>query len=95
MADLEDMPNVGPATARDLRKLGIKKPADLRGKDPYALYEKLCRVTGKRQDPCVMDVMISVVRFAEGAPARAWWKYTKERKGRMAKARSSTFTSTR
>lgn len=49
-------------------------------KDPCALYEKLCRVTGERHDPCLIDVFLSVVRFMEGAPAKPWWAYTAERK---------------
>ena len=78
--ELEQLPNVGPAIAGDLLRIGIARPQALVGKDPYALYEKLCRVTGQRHDPCVIDVLISVVRFMEGAPAKAWWAYTAERK---------------
>ena len=77
---LEDLPNVGPATAGDLRSLGITRPAQLLGQDPYAIYDRLCEQTGARQDPCVYDVFISVVRYMEGAPARPWWHYTPERK---------------
>jgi predicted flap endonuclease-1-like 5' DNA nuclease len=36
VATLEDIPNVGPAVAADLRRLGITAPADLLGRDPYA-----------------------------------------------------------
>jgi hypothetical protein len=78
--DLEQLPNVGPAIAGDLRRIGILRPQALAGKDPYALYEKLCRVTGERHDPCVIDAFLSVVRFMEGAPAKPWWAYTAERK---------------
>lgn len=78
--NLEDLPNVGPATAADLRRLGITRPRQLLGKDPYHLFDKLCRATGTRHDPCVLDVFIAAVRFAGGAPARPWWRYTKERK---------------
>lgn len=81
--DLEDLPNVGRAMAGDLRLLGITKPKQLCGRDPYRLYEKLCRVTGERQDPCVLDVFISIVRFMDGEPARPWWHYTAERKRSM------------
>jgi hypothetical protein len=81
----EDIPNVGPATAGDFRLLGIKSPADLRGRDAYALYEKLCRKTGVRQDPCVIDVFLAAVRFMEGRPAKPWWTYTAERKRELAK----------
>ncbi|HEY7087092.1 MAG TPA: helix-hairpin-helix domain-containing protein [Tepidisphaeraceae bacterium] len=86
---LEEVPNIGPAMGRDLRRIGVRRPAELVGKDPYALYERLCRVTGKRHDPCVIDAFISAVRFMEGAPARPWWAYTKQRKAELAKRRSS------
>lgn len=81
---LEDLPNVGPATARDLRLLGVQVPADLIGRDPYELYDELERRTGFRHDPCVIDVFIAAVAFMEGAPARPWWKYTAERKAKLA-----------
>jgi hypothetical protein len=77
---LEQIPNVGPSIAADLRLLGVRAARDLPGRDPFALYEALCAATGVRQDPCVLDVFISAVRFMEGAPARAWWHYTAERK---------------
>src|SRR5215831_21019618 len=80
VAALEDIPNVGPAVAADLRRLGITSPADLPGRDPYALYDDLCRATGVRQDPCVLDVFIAAVRYMAGEPKRPWWRYTAERK---------------
>ena len=82
VAKLEDLMNVGPSIADDLRGIGIHHPDDLIGKDPYALYETLCRRTGVRHDPCVIDTFISIVRFMEGGPARPWWYYTDERKHR-------------
>ena len=81
--ELTQLPNIGPATAGDLRLLGIRSPAQLVGRDPYAMYDSLCRATGQRHDPCVIDVFISAVRFMEGAPARPWWRYTAERKARL------------
>ncbi len=79
---LTDLPNVGPATARDLERLGIRTPSELRGRDPRALYDALCRLTGERQDPCVLDVFTAAVDFAEGAPATPWWVYSARRTGR-------------
>ena len=84
IARLEDIPNVGPAVAGDLRQLGITTPGDLPGRDPYALYADLCRITGQRHDPCVLDTFIAAVRYMEGAPKKPWWKYTAERKRAMA-----------
>jgi len=77
---LEQLPNVGPATAGDFRLLGIHTPKELAGRDPYALYRQLCRKTGQRHDPCVLDTFMAAVRFMEGAPKRPWWAYTAERK---------------
>jgi len=83
---LEQLPNVGPSLAGDLRCVGVHRPGELRGKDPYALYRSLCRKTGTRHDPCVLDVFISAVRFMEGAPPLPWWHYTAERKRTLASA---------
>lgn len=80
VARLEDVPNVGPAAAGDLRRLGIASPSELPGRDPYALYDDLCRITGQRHDPCLLDTFIAAVRYMEGAPKSPWWKYTAERK---------------
>ena len=84
VARLEDIPNVGPAVASDLRQLGIATPAGLPGRDPYALYDDLCRITGHRHDPCLLDTFIAAIRYMEGAPKKPWWKYTTERKRVMA-----------
>jgi hypothetical protein len=81
---LEQIPNIGPSLAEDLRTVGVKHPSELPGRDPYALYDRLCRITGERQDPCVIDAFISAVRFMEGEPRRPWWHYTPERKRRLA-----------
>jgi len=79
---LTDLPNVGAATARDLVLIGIDTPSDLVGKDPLQLYRALCRKTGTRQDPCVLDVFMSLTRFMAGDPAQPWWACTEERKRR-------------
>jgi len=44
------------------------------------LYRALCRATGKRQDPCVLDTLLAVVDFMSGAAPRPWWTYTPQRK---------------
>jgi hypothetical protein len=81
---LEQLPNVGPAIADDLRQLGVARPEDLKGRDPYAMYEELCRITKQRHDPCLLDTFIAAVRFMEGGPARPWWAFTAERKRELA-----------
>ena len=38
---LEQLPNIGPSIAADLRSLGILHPQELVGRDAYALYQAL------------------------------------------------------
>jgi hypothetical protein len=75
-----NIPNIGPAIAADFLVIGINKPTDLKGKDPFKLYQSLNKRTGSRHDPCVLDTFMAAVDFMNGAPAKAWWKYTQERK---------------
>jgi hypothetical protein len=77
---LEQLPNIGPSAAADLRALGIRHPSDLAGRDPLALYRALCRLRGTRQDPCVLDVFMAATDFMAGAAPRPWWAYTARRK---------------
>jgi hypothetical protein len=77
---LEQLPNIGPAIAADLRRIGIERPRDLRNQDAYALYRRLCEATGQRQDPCVLDTFMAATDFMRGGAAAPWWKFTAERK---------------
>jgi len=80
---LEDLPWVGRAIAAKLRLVGIESPADLIGRNPYELHQELSYRTGRRPDPCLLDVFIGLTRFIAGEPARPWWEYTAERKAEM------------
>lgn len=80
LRQLTDLPNIGPALADDLRRLGIDQPDQLVGRSPYAMYDQLCASTGQHHDPCVLDVFISITRFMAGEAPRPWWAYTDERK---------------
>jgi hypothetical protein len=80
LRELTDLPNVGPSVAGDLRLIGIDSPAQLVGRSPLDLYRALCAVTGVRQDPCVLDVFMSITRFMDGEAPQPWWHYTGERK---------------
>ena len=79
-ASLEQLPNVGPAMAADLRSIGIENAVELAGADAFQLYRRLCETSGVRQDPCVLDTFLAVTDFARGAPAAPWWAYTAKRK---------------
>ena len=81
----QEIPNIGPAMAKDFKLLGLRIPADLKKQDPYKMYFKLCQVTKQKHDPCVLDVFISAVRFMQGYAVKPWWFYTKERKKTLKK----------
>lgn len=88
---LEDLPNVGKAMASDLRAMGIKEPFQIIGKNPLEMYDTLCKITGKRQDPCVMDVFMSIVHFMEKGESLSWWSFTNERKRILCDKKSTFF----
>jgi hypothetical protein len=81
---LEQLPNIGPAVAADLKLVGVAHPRDLIGRDPYAMFDDLCRLTKQRHDPCLLDTFIAAVRFMDGEPAKPWWDYTGQRKRELA-----------
>ena len=82
---LTDLPNIGPAGAKDLQLLGIHQPGQLRGQSALAMYRQLCLLSGQKHDPCVLDVFMSVVSFMEGGEPQPWWAFTAERQ-RLLKA---------
>ena len=83
MTELEQIPNIGPKIAQQLQRLGIGHPRELKRRDPYRLYDALCRLDSRRVDPCVLDVFISAVSYVNGGPAKPWWTFTPERKRRL------------
>lgn len=61
---LEVIPGIGKSLSRDLWRLGIREVADLKGKNPLEMYERLSVLTGIRQDPCVLYTFRCAVYFA-------------------------------
>lgn len=80
VSQLEELPNIGKVMAKDLRLIGIHNPQQLIGRNGYQLHRELCRITGEKHDPCVIDVFLSVIDFMEGGEAAPWWTFTEERK---------------
>lgn len=76
---LEDIPGIGVSLAHDLESLGIKHIADLKKKNPEALYKKLCLKQGKRLDPCVLYAFRCAVYYASHTkhdPQKLkWWNW--------------------
>ena len=77
---LELLPNIGKTIASDLRLIGIQKPKDLIGQNPFDLYDKLCIKKEKKIDFCVLDTFMAVIYFMEREDPLPWWKFTEERK---------------
>ena len=80
---LEAVPGIGKSLSRDLRDLGIKDVASLRGRDPEKMYSDLNIRRGIRQDPCVLYVFRCAVYFAttdEPDPELTkWWNWKDRR----------------
>lgn len=88
---LEQMPNIGPALAADLQIVGIHHPADLIGRNAFALYMSLCAATGLQHDVCVLDSFLSICDFMRGAPPTPWWHYSNLRRSRYGAALNNLF----
>ena len=84
--NLRDLYSVGPATERDLKTLGITRVEQLVGKEARRLYDRLCRLSGKRYDPCLMDVLSAAIAQAQDPDLpiekRKWWYWSRVRKSR-------------
>jgi len=77
--DLRHIPGVGPSIASDLRRLGILRLADLRERDPQALYDELERLEGGHVDRGVLYVFREAVYFATTPSPEPeltkWWNW--------------------
>jgi hypothetical protein len=88
---LIDLISVGPSIRDDFAKLGITHVRQLAKAHPKQLYDQLCRLTGERQDPCVLDVFAAAVAQAKNPrlPAEQcqWWYWSRKRKAGDQKTR--------
>lgn len=84
--ELGDLISIGTAMLKDFEMLGIRSVRKLARKDPQRMYEKMERLTGQRQDPCVLDTFCAAVAQAKNPrlPAEKcqWWWWSKKRKQR-------------
>lgn len=56
LKEFQQIPYVGPATARDLWRLGFRNIKGLSGREPDELYAALEKLEGKHVDRCVLYV---------------------------------------
>ena len=83
MPQLRDLAGIGPAMMRDFEQLGVRSVPQLAQQEPQELYDRLCRITGTRQDPCVLDVFTCAVAQARDPELpdeqRKWWYWSRIR----------------
>lgn len=87
MADtrkLSHLAGIGKAFLKDFELLGIQNVDQLKHHDGRALYQRLCHLTGTRQDPCVEDTLVCAVAQARDPnlppEQRLWWYWSRVRK---------------
>jgi nucleotidyltransferase/DNA polymerase involved in DNA repair len=79
--NLRKIPGVGPSIANDLIQIGIRSIDELRGKDPYRLYDKSNSHAGCIQDRCLLYVFREAVYYAETPEPKRdpeklkWWNW--------------------
>ena len=77
--NLLSVPGIGKSLAEDLHILGIHHVGDLRGQDPGALYNDLCREYKVKLDPCVLYAFRCAVYYAENEnpdpELLKWWNW--------------------
>jgi hypothetical protein len=73
------IPGIGKSLAADLLQLGYTQVAQLKGEDPQKMYERLCILSGQRQDPCVLYTFRCAVYYAstpDPQPEKLkWWNW--------------------
>jgi hypothetical protein len=86
---LQELISVGPAMLRDFEMLGIRSVQELAKQDAKKMYGKLERLTGQRQDICVLDTFEAAVAQARNPRLAAekceWWWWSRRRKRGEAK----------
>lgn len=77
--NLQQIPGVGKSIAEDLRELGIRSVADLKGKNPEILYLKRCEQQGVKIDRCLLYVFRCAVYYASHRRHKPellkWWNW--------------------
>lgn len=78
--ELLSLRNVGKATYKDLKLLGITSILQLSQAEPDDLFNRLEILTNQTQDPCIWDVFAAIIHEAKTGEKTPWWDWTKIRK---------------
>lgn len=79
--ELRQIPGVGPSIAQDLVQIGIHSIFDLKGKNPFTLFDQSNQYAGCIQDRCLLYVFREAVYYAETPASERdpeklkWWNW--------------------
>jgi hypothetical protein len=81
---LKDLRGIGTKMLGDFEKLGIRSVNELKSRDAQKLYDRMCKLAGTRQDPCVLDTYRCAIEQARhpDLPIEQtnWWYWSGVRK---------------
>lgn len=81
---LSDLSGIGNSMLSDFERLGIKSVPELADAEAQDLYDRLCKLSGSRQDPCVYDTFRCAIEQARNPNLepgkRNWWYWSGVRK---------------
>jgi hypothetical protein len=91
LKEFQRIPGVGKSIAEDLWSLELRSVAELKGRDPQAMYDRLCEMAGTHIDRCMLYVLRCAVYYASHErhdPERLkWWNWKDDAEAVKAAAR--------
>ena len=79
LKELQTIPGVGKSISEDFWQLGIRRVADLKGRNPEELYARLCTLQHADIDRCMLYVMRCAVYYAtetaHDPELLKWWSW--------------------
>ena len=79
LKEFQTLPGVGKSIADNLWGMGIRSVAELKGREPEELYERLCAYEGARVDRCALYVFRCIVYYVSTKKRRhkllKWWHW--------------------
>jgi hypothetical protein len=83
LKEFQEIPSVGKACALDLWNIGIRNIAELKGKNPAVLYDKLNTISGVTHDICMLYTFRCIVYYATESNHEKeklnWWYWKDKR----------------
>jgi hypothetical protein len=81
---LQDLRGIGKKMLEDFQLLGITSVRQLKTQNARALYDRMCKITATKQDPCVLDTYRCAIEQARDPnlpeEQKDWWYWSRIRK---------------